>query len=274
MSTNGMMKIQLTMKINFISSKDSNETRTMHTTSDNIEIMVDNETDEIVEELFESLLQKDQEALEKSMKGCEFAFDSIDLLYYRLHKISLNRSRSYIDSPEWLKNKEATINPKNSDNKCFPYAVAVALNHEQIKKNPERISNIKSFIDQYNWRKTYFLSHKSNWNEFEKNNKAIALNVSFVPYNTEQIKFAYVSQYNSNRENQVIILMITDKWHYLIVKCLPALLSRITSTNNGDFYCLNYFHSFVTKIVLKKHENVCKDHDYCCVEMPNKDNNI
>ena len=76
--------------------------------------------------------------------------DSIDLLYYKLHKISLNRSGSYIDSPEWLKSKKVTINPINKkDDECFQYAVTVALNHEQINKDPKRISKIKSFIDQY-----------------------------------------------------------------------------------------------------------------------------
>ena len=70
--------------------------------------------------------------------------------------------------------------------------------------------------------------------------------------------------------------MITDnkKWHYLFVKRLPALLNRITSNHNGSFYCLNCFYSFRTKNALKKHENLCKNHDYCYVEMPNKDNNI
>ena len=77
---------------------------------------------------------------EESMRGSEFFFfDSIDSLYYKLHKISLNRSGSYIDSPKWLKSKKATINPKNNDNKCFQYAIAAALNHEQIKDHPERI---------------------------------------------------------------------------------------------------------------------------------------
>ena len=53
------------------------------------------------------------------MKGSEFVFDSVHLLYYKLHEISLNRSVSYIDSPEWLKNKKPTTSPKNNDDKCF-----------------------------------------------------------------------------------------------------------------------------------------------------------
>ena len=70
--------------------------------------------------------------------------------------------------------------------------------------------------------------------------------------------------------------MITDgeKWHYLAVERLPALLKGITSKNNGDFYCLSCFHSFRTENKLKKNRNVCKDHDYCYVEVPKEDNKI
>ena len=73
----------------------------MGTKNDNIEIMMGSETDEIIEELFKSLLQRYQEGLEESMKGSEFIFDSVDLLYYHLQKTSLKRTRSsYIDSPK------------------------------------------------------------------------------------------------------------------------------------------------------------------------------
>ena len=51
-------------------------------------------------------------------------------------------------------------------------------------------------------------------------------------------------------------------------------LRGITSNHNGDFYCLNCFHSYSTKNKLKKHESVCDDHDYCFVEMSNEDNKI
>ena len=93
-------KIYLTIVIKFISSKDSNETRIMHSKSDNIEIIMVSKTDEIIEELFESLLKRSQEGLEESMKGNEFIFDSTDILYYNLNKISLDRGGSDIDSPK------------------------------------------------------------------------------------------------------------------------------------------------------------------------------
>ena len=68
------------------------------------------------------------------MRGSEFVFDGVDVLYYDLKKISLNRGGSYIDSPEWIKNKKTTMNPKNKkDDKCFQYALTVALNHEKLE---------------------------------------------------------------------------------------------------------------------------------------------
>ena len=112
-------KIQLSAEINFISSKpDSDETRIMHTKSDNIEIMIGSDTNEVIEELFKSPLQKHQENLEEKMRGSEFVFDGVNVLYYDLNKINLNRGGPYIVSPAWRKNKKAPINPNNND-KCF-----------------------------------------------------------------------------------------------------------------------------------------------------------
>ena len=88
----GEWKIQLTMLINFIPYKDSNDISIIHTKSDNIEIMMGSETDEIIEELFKSLLQRFQKGLEESMKKSDFVFDSVDLLYYKIHKTSLKRT--------------------------------------------------------------------------------------------------------------------------------------------------------------------------------------
>ena len=99
----GEWKIQFTMSINFISSKDSSETHNMHTKGDNIEIIMGSKTNNIIKKLCKSLLQRYQERLEESQKRSDFVFDSADLLYYQLHKTSLKRTgSSYIDSPKWL----------------------------------------------------------------------------------------------------------------------------------------------------------------------------
>ena len=99
----------------------------MHTKSNNVEIMAGSETDEIIEDLFESFFQKYQEGLEKSTRGSKFVYDSVDVLYYNLNKVSLSRGGSYIDSPKWLKNKKATTNLKSKDYRCFQYALTVDI---------------------------------------------------------------------------------------------------------------------------------------------------
>ena len=72
--------------------------------------------------------------------------------------------------------------------------------------------------------------------------------------------------------------MITDnnnnRWHYLAVKSLKALFTGITSINNGDLYYLNCFHSYRTLNKLKKHERICNNHDYCCIDMPKENEKI
>ena len=83
----GEWKIQLTAEINFISLKpDSNETPIMHTKSDNTEIMTGSDTNEVIEELFKSFLQRYQEGLQEKMRGSEFEFDGVNLLYYDFKK--------------------------------------------------------------------------------------------------------------------------------------------------------------------------------------------
>ena len=119
------------MAINFMSSKDTNEMGIRHTKTDNIEIMIGNEKEDI-QKHFDSLLQKYQKDLQDSMKDSEFVFDSITLLHKKYHKISLNHAESYKDSAKWLKDKKSTSKLKINDNKCFQYDVTVALNYEQI----------------------------------------------------------------------------------------------------------------------------------------------
>ena len=89
--------------------------------------------------------------------------------------------------------------------------------------------------------------------------------------------------YNSNREKQVILLMISNgegckvkskgRWHYLAVKKL-SIIRGITSKNNGDVYCLNCLHFVRTKNKLESHKKVCANKDLGNVNMPSEDTKI
>ena len=82
------------------------------------------------------------------------------------------------------KKQNATINPKDNDEKCFLYDLTAALNFKQVKSHPERIPNIEPFINQYNWKEMDFPSHRKDWKKFESNNKSITLNILYLPYKT------------------------------------------------------------------------------------------
>ena len=106
-------EIQLTMAINVISSKnDNNQERLMHSKRDNIEIKINHEADEVIKEFFESLKNRYQNNLQL-MKGSEFVFNYVNLLYYKCHKINPNCGGSYIVSPDWIKNKKLKDNNKS-----------------------------------------------------------------------------------------------------------------------------------------------------------------
>ena len=248
----------------------------MQTKSVNEEFMNGRDTDEIIKELFKSLLQRYQENLQEKMKGSDFAFNGVNYLYYNFNKISISRGGSYIDSPKWLKDKKSTVNQKKkNDNKCFQYAVTLALNIDKINDYPERISKIIPFIEKYNWKDIDFPSTNKYCKKFELNNE-VALNILYVLHGTKKTEIAYKSKHNLTREKQVVLLMISngENWHYLIVKILSRLLRGITGNHDGDFYCLNCFHSYRTKNKLDAHKKICQNHDYCHIEMPTKDNNI
>ena len=99
-------KTQLTITINFLSSKDVEEEHVVHSRSNNIKITSYNDANEIFDELFQSLCSRYQGNLETTMRGSDFIFDSVQLMYYKCNKVNFKRGSSYIDYPDWIKRKK------------------------------------------------------------------------------------------------------------------------------------------------------------------------
>ena len=114
---------------------------------------------------------------------------------------------SELNSSGWLRGKKETIISGDND---FENALDDALNYQNIEIHPEKISKLKAYINKYNWKGIKFPAGPQEWKQFERNNKAIALNVLYVQYNTKRIAVAYRSEYNNKRKKQVFLLMITN----------------------------------------------------------------
>ena len=184
----------------------------MHLNSDNIQFTSYSEVNEVVNELFKSLPSKYQENLETSMKGSNFIFDSVQLIYYKSHKVNFKRGGSYIFSPEWIKKKKATINLRNEDDKFYKHAATTALNFKEIESHPERVLHIMQFINKYNWEGINYLPQEKkigDWRTFEKNNPTIASNILLlIHYNKEkEILPAYIAKHNLTCDEQIIFIV-------------------------------------------------------------------
>ena len=123
----------------------------MHSKSDYKEILINDEANEVIAECFESLLNRNQNNLQKLIKSSKFVFNYVHLLYCKWHKTNPNSGKLYKNSLDWIKIKKQMINPINKkDNKCYQRALTFALNHGEIKKDLQRTIKIKPFINKYN----------------------------------------------------------------------------------------------------------------------------
>ena len=218
-------KIQLDIGINYIHITD-NKRITHFTKSDNIKCLPSSNTDDILNKLLISLYEKYNEDKQLCHTSSSFIYESVEELNIHFHKIDLQCGASYIATPDWIKNKKATINSNNTkDTYCFMYAITIALYHKERGSNPERISKrLIEHIPKFNWHDIDFPASYNDYIIFEKLNEDIALNVLYVPFNQKTICSAYISNRNYLVKKQITLLKITDnkeKWHFLALPSIP-----------------------------------------------------
>ena len=188
------------MHVNFISSRDTGETRIYYVWSDNVSIMQGIDTNDIIKELFESFLHDYQEKL-KTIKGSDFVFESVDLIDYKLHRVRFNRCGSCIKSSKWLENKKAVINLKNeNDDECLRWSIICALIYNDIMKK-----EFENIFEKIKHEDKDFSLHKRDWKIFEQNNESTAPNVLFSSKDSEDMTLLFESEYNLGRENKVLL---------------------------------------------------------------------
>ena len=233
------------------------------------EIFEGSNIDEILSVMFAYIkTQVENPALPKS----GFTLDHIMHLDIDFHKLILTRGGSYIKLPEWIAKKKAIINPKNTDEECFKWAVIAALHHEEIGLNPERISKLEAYVDRYNWEGMKFPVALNKIGKFEKKNPDIAINVLSTDKNS--IYIARRSKFNRLRSKQVNLLMVKESktnWHYTAIKNIPRLVNSLNATHRGTYhYCINCLNGFRTESARDKHYEYCSGNDEVKIKMPSE----
>ena len=200
-------KIQLDIGINMVHI--SEQKRITHfSRSDNAICLPSSNTSDIINQLLTSLFERYQEDLRLSHASSSFTYESVEECNIHFNKIDLRRGATYIESPKWLKNKKATINPKNTkDVYCFMYAATIALYHDGLGSNPERISEKLSIYTQaFNCHDIDFPASYEDYALFEKLNEHITLNILYVPYEEKNICPEYISKrnFNTKKTNNIV----------------------------------------------------------------------
>ena len=200
-----------------------------------------------------------------------FKLDKIMHLYINFHRLALTWGSSYNELQEWIESKKAVINSQNKDEECFKWAVIAALHHEEIKKDHQRMSRLRPYEKQYNWKGLEFPVSVKKIDKFEKNNPGIAVYVLFSNNKNQNIYTARRSECNVKCKNQVNLLMLVDgeKRHYTTIKSISRLLSKLNGkTRRAYHFCMNCLNGFRTESARDKHYEYCSSNGHVKVKMP------
>jgi hypothetical protein len=186
-------------------------------------------------------------------EGSNWRFKEVKCLEVLIDKNDPLRGSSYKVLPKFIQNKKAVINIKNDDNQCFKWCLLRAVN--PVKKNAERISDLKSKVSTLNWGNMTFPVKLKDIGKFEKLNPNYAVNV----FGLDGTCIYPLRNSNVNTDNYVNLLLHDD--HYSLINNFGRLVnSQISKHKAARFYCYRCLNSFTCASDLETHERYCKNH--------------
>ena len=223
-----------------------------------------------VEEVFNEMIEEIEAAIQQVQEAEGSGWIFKEVLSITLHTATWDplNAGSYIELPEFLKNKKAIINMKNQDDECFKWSILRGLNPKD--NHPERIDkDLKSKQDTTNTEGIKFPVNFRDIDRFESLNPNIS--VSVMGYNKDERVYPLkVSRY-TGCEHDITLLLLKDgeKSHYCLIKNMSALLaSQINDHKGTRNICLNCLNGFNTKQSLDKHKEYCYNNDCVKTKMP------
>ena len=223
-------------------------------------------------EIVNAMLEHMAEQIENpALRNSKFVFNRILHMDIDFHRLNLTRGSSYIPLPDWLMKKKAIINPRNSDMECFKWAIIAAMKWEEMDRNQQRVSKLKRYEEEFNWKDIEFPVCLRDISKFESRNE-IGVNILAV----EDGKI-YICRKGKDYDRVANLMLITEsngnpnKKHYVAIKSLSRLLSNQNNKHNGtQHFCTNCLHGFKSENTRNEHYNYCRSKDSVRVEMPKK----
>ena len=163
--------------------------------------------------------------------------------------------------------EKAIINPRNSHMECFKWAIIAAMKWEEMGNNPERVSKLKKYEEEFDWSGLEFPVSFRDINKFESRNE---IGVNILAAENRKIYICRKGKYYDRNVNLLLITGDSNKKYYVAVKSLSRLLSSQNSKNNIQYFCTNCLNGFTSEISRDEHYNYCRSKDSVRVEMPIK----
>ena len=204
-----------------------------------------------------------------ALLNSRFKFDEVLFLDTNFHWLNLTRGSSYLPLPDWIAKKKAIINPQNDDEECFEWDVIAA---SEIGKDPQRMSNLRKFENNYDWSGLKFPVSIKDIGKFNNINN-VSGNVLVVE--EEDIYICRKSNYRRKKEINLMLISEDDRWHYTAIKSLSRLLASKNSKHHGEqYFCTNCLQGFILESSRDRHYGYCNDNETVRVEMPKKGSTI
>ena len=222
-----------------------------------------NDIDGIVRSMIDHMAQQVENP---ALRDSKFTFDSVIHMDISIHRLNLTRGSSYIPLPDWLAKKKAIINSKHLDLKCFKWSIMAALKWRETDRDHQRVSKLKRY-DDLDWNGINFPVSTKDISKFELRNR-IGVNVLALDGKTP-----YICRKGGDYDRVVKLMIIEDedKKHYVAIKSLGRLLSKMNSKHNpAQHFCSNCLQGFSDIASRDDHYTYCRSNESVRTEMPTK----
>ena len=202
-----------------------------------------------------------------ALRDSKFVFDKVLRTDISCHRLMLTRGSSFIKLPDWLAKKKVILNPKNLDEKCFKWAVIAGFKWEEIDCHPERVSKLRRYENEFDLSGITYPVSTKNISKFETRN---GIGVNVLALNG---KIPYICRKGGYYERKVNLLILEEgeKKHYVAIKSLERLLSKMNSKHNPtQHFCDNCLNGFNTPASRDNHQEYCTSNESVSIEMPKK----
>ena len=268
LETQTSARIQTTAWIRFVrdDDKEGQERVELAFNSFMTSVYRGSETDQIVDGMIANMkFQIENPALLNS----RFVFDEFLYLDINFHQLNLTRGSSYLPLPDCSARKKVIVNPHHNDKECFKWSVIAA---EKVgMKDPQRVSNLMKFTDNYDWSGLEFTVSIKDIGKFETRNN-ISVNVLAV-----EDRDIYIHRKGRRMDREINLLMVSEDGinHYTANKSLSRLLkSGNTKHKCKQHFCMNCLQGFTQESSRDQHHVYCKDNQSVRVEMPKQGSTV